>query len=132
MKETCIGKAHERSIRITVYKDEYDRAIERARSRKGRYYLTLRHSTVEPVFGTLINFMGMRKINTRGIESANKVMLMAAMAYNLKKLLKYQGNNRYKHALSSTMGKSHRYIETVFKLFNLKIGLFYGGNPGMC
>lgn len=31
----------------------------------------------------------MRKINTRGIESVNKVMLMAAMAYNLKKLLKH-------------------------------------------
>lgn len=33
----------------------------------------------------------MRKINTRGIESANKVMLMAAIAYNLKKLIKHQG-----------------------------------------
>lgn len=32
------------------------------------------------------------KINTRGIESANKVMLMAAIAYNLKKLLTYRGN----------------------------------------
>jgi hypothetical protein len=49
----------------------------------------LRKSTVEPVFGTLINYGGMRKINTRGIEQANKVMLMAASAYNLKKLLKY-------------------------------------------
>jgi hypothetical protein len=45
---------------------------------------------VEPVFGTLINYTGMRKINTRGIESANKVMLMAAMAYNLKKLMRYE------------------------------------------
>ena len=29
----------------------------------------------------LINHMGLRKINTRGIEQANKVMLMAATAY---------------------------------------------------
>lgn len=32
--------------------------------------------------------MGLRKINTRGIEQANKVMLLSAMAYNLKKYLK--------------------------------------------
>ena len=95
----CIGKSHEKQIRITVYKEEYDRALERARSRKGQYYKTLRQSTVEPVFGTLINFTGMRKINTRGIESANKVMLMAAIAYNLKKFLKYRGNLRYNHSL---------------------------------
>jgi hypothetical protein len=87
----CIGKSHEKRISITVYKDYYDRALVRAKSRKGQYYKTIRQSTVEPVFGTLINFTGMRKINTRGIESANKVMLVAAIAYNLKKLLKHQG-----------------------------------------
>jgi len=32
----------------------------------------------------------MRKINTLGIESANKIMLMAAMSYNLKKHLKHK------------------------------------------
>jgi hypothetical protein len=30
----------------------------------------------------------MRRVNTRGIKAANKCMLMAACAYNLKKLLK--------------------------------------------
>jgi transposase len=85
----CIGRSYEKHIRITAYKAEYDRALEKQHSRKGRYYKTLRQSTVEPVFGTLINFLGMRKINTRGIENANKVMIMAAMAYNLKKLLKH-------------------------------------------
>ncbi len=33
--------------------------------------------------------MGMRKINTIGIKQANKIMHMAAMAYNRKKLLKF-------------------------------------------
>ncbi|PSL02244.1 hypothetical protein [Cecembia rubra] len=28
--------------------------------------------TVEPVLGTLINFLNMRKINSRGMEQANK------------------------------------------------------------
>ena len=48
-----------------------------------------RQSTVEPVFGTLTQFMGLRKINTIGIQQANKVMLLAAIAYNLKKYLKF-------------------------------------------
>ena len=50
----------------------------------------LRSSTVEPVLGTLVNYLGMRRVNTRGIEQANKCMLMAAIAYNLKKLLKFK------------------------------------------
>ncbi|MEO8934662.1 MAG: transposase [Xanthomarina sp.] len=39
-----------------------------------------RQSKVEPVFGTLTQFMGLRKINTIGIKQANKVMHLAAMA----------------------------------------------------
>ena len=50
-----------------------------------------RQSTVEPVFGTLTQFMGLRKINTIGIAQANKVMHLSAMAYNLKKYLKFIG-----------------------------------------
>jgi len=33
--------------------------------------------------------MGLRKVNTKGIKQANKVMHMAAIAYNLKKYLKF-------------------------------------------
>jgi hypothetical protein len=46
-------------------------------------------NTVEPVFGTLINFLGLQKVNTLGQAQAHKCMLIAATAYNLKKLLKY-------------------------------------------
>ena len=96
----CIGRSHEKRIRITVYKEYYDRAVVRANSRKGKYYKTVRQSTVEPVFGTLINYMGLRKINTRGIESANKVMLMSAIAFNLKKVMKYSANQHRRAALA--------------------------------
>jgi len=48
-----------------------------------------RQSAVEPVFGSLINHLGIRKMNTIGIRQANKNMLMAAVAYNLKKYLNY-------------------------------------------
>lgn len=41
------------------------------------------------VLGTLINFVNMKKINSRGVKQANKHVLMAALTYNLKKYLKY-------------------------------------------
>ncbi|MDB4903498.1 MAG: Transposase domain protein [Mucilaginibacter sp.] len=63
---------------------------QRIESRKGKQMKRLRSSTVEPVFGSLINHTGLKRINTKGIKQANKCMLMAAIAYNLKKLLKYK------------------------------------------
>ena len=89
LKQKCIGKSCEKRITITIYKDEYDRAIERVNSPQGRRLKKKRMSTVEPVFGTLLNFMGMRKVNTLGIKQANKCMQMAAVAYNIKKYMKF-------------------------------------------
>ena len=45
---------------------------------------------MEPVWGTLINYLGLRKINARGLAQVNKIVLMSATVYNLKKLLKFQ------------------------------------------
>jgi len=91
-KLDCIKKSHEKRIAITAFKDEYDRNIERLKRNKSTK--AKRMSTVEPVFGTLINFLGMKKVNTLGIAQANKCMLLAATAYNLKKILKYKSNKR--------------------------------------
>jgi len=54
-------------------------------------------STVEPVFGTLTQYLGMGKVNTIGIKQANKCMHLSAIAYNLKKYLKYMRHlpNKY-------------------------------------
>jgi len=92
-KAQCIKNSHEKRITITIYKDQYDRAIKRVRSRQGQYMKKKRQSTVEPVFGTLINFLGLRKVNTLGIKQANKAMLMSAVAYNLKKYMKFTAKN---------------------------------------
>lgn len=123
----CIGKSHEKRIIITVYKEYYDRALERSQSRKAGYYKKLRQSTVEPVFGTLINYRGMRKINTRGIESANKVMLMAAIAYNLQKLMKYHRGYQKSQAIAFqgdfTGDKFYLFLEAVI----MKIRTFLEG-----
>ena len=58
-------------------------------SKQGSYIKGKRQSTVEPVFGTLTQFMGLRKINTIGLKQANKCMHLSAIAYNLKKYLKF-------------------------------------------
>ena len=62
---------------------------QRLQTAKAKRMKKLRSSTVEPVLGTLINFMGMRRIWTRGIAGAGKFMLGVATAYNLKKWLNY-------------------------------------------
>jgi hypothetical protein len=56
------------------------------KSERGRYMKGKRQSTVEQVFGTLTQFMGMRKVNTLGIKQASKVMLMATVAYNIRSI----------------------------------------------
>nr|WP_178988964.1 hypothetical protein [Winogradskyella schleiferi] len=56
-----------------------------------------RESTVEPVFGTFTQFMGLRKINTLGIAQANKVMHLSAMAYKeVLKVCSKTGKNQCK------------------------------------
>ncbi len=89
LKQTCIGKSNEKKIEDTVDKPYYDRMHERLQTSKAKRMKKLRSSTVEPVLGTLTNFLAMKRVNTRGIRSANKSMLMAAVAYNLKKIMKW-------------------------------------------
>ena len=94
IREQCLGKsAQEKKFTVTYFREEYERNIARVTSKRGRYMKAKRQSTVEPVFGTLTQFMGLRKINTIGIQQANKVMHLSAMAYNLKKYLKFIAKN---------------------------------------
>ena len=90
LRATCLGKVNEKQFTVTYYRAEYERNIKRVESREGRYMKGKRQSTVEPVFGTLTQFMGLRKINTIGLGQANKAMHLSAVAYNLKKYLKFQ------------------------------------------
>ncbi len=89
-KEGCIGKGTEKRFKVVNHLKEYHRAIARVNSSKGQYYKRKRHATVEPVLGVLTQFMGMRKVYTKGIHNANKQFIMAAIAYNLKKYLKFE------------------------------------------
>jgi transposase len=95
LRKKCIGeKADYKKIDDSVHKPHYDKMHLRMQSQYARRMMRLRSSTVEPVLGTLINFGGMKRIWTRGIECANKFMLCAGIAYNLKKYMKFTGHKR--------------------------------------
>jgi hypothetical protein len=88
--EHCKGKkAKEKRLHHTYYKAYYERMTNRLSSRFGKRMMRLRSATVEPVLGSLINYFGLGQINTRSREAAAKVMFVAAMAYNLKKYLRF-------------------------------------------
>jgi IS5 family transposase len=89
IKQACLGKSREKKFDVTYYQAHYQRAYFRQISSKGEYMKKLRQSKVEPVLGTLLNFLGMRRVNTRGQKGAQKLMLMAALAFNLKKYLRF-------------------------------------------
>ena len=73
----------------------------------------MRQSRVEPVFGTLTQYLGMRKINVRGIAGANKCMHMAAITYNLKKLLKYSTRKSKSGAKSALLKQFEKYLNVM-------------------
>jgi len=95
-KTACCGektkfKKIEQSEHYELYMKNHEKRTknERYAARMSR----LRSATVEPVLGTLINFMGMKRVNARGIAQAEKHVLMASLCYNLKKMLKFKPRN---------------------------------------
>ena len=94
------SKSKSRKITRTAYDTHYRQALARQQSRPGRRMRQLRQRTVEPVFGSLLQHYGLRRVNTRGHSSAHKTMLLTAIAFNLKKLLKHQSKKTQCLAIS--------------------------------
>jgi len=91
LKAECLSaKSKYKQFTVTTYYEQYQSAIERVKSKKGAHLAKKRSSTVEPVLGSLTQFFGLQKVYSKGINSARKVLICSAMAYNLKKLLKYR------------------------------------------
>ena len=102
-KDTCIGDKQEMAINETIYKPYLDRMQVRMQTRKAASVMKKRQSTVEPVIGTLVGYHGMKKINSRGLAQANKCLTMAAIAYNIKKLLNYRPKRTHDNINELTM-----------------------------
>ena len=98
LKEKCCVKMNYKSLRHSVDKPYYDKAYTLLNTAKGKKKIQLRASTVEPVWGTLLHFRRLKKVYTTGNDLANKQVLMAAAAYNLKK---FMGFNSIKTAAIS-------------------------------
>ena len=90
LKMSCTPAAPQQKFVRSAFDAAYRRAWHRQRSRTGQRMRRVRQRTVEPVFGSLLHHYGLRRVGTKGRVAAHKAMLLSAIAYNLKKLLKHQ------------------------------------------
>ena len=119
-RKTCISdKAKTKKVQHSIYKAELERAKARQQTVKAKVMKRKRSSTVEPVWGTLINFTGMKRLNARGLLSANKMLLLAATVYNLKKWLKFTAPKTISKAMAMVQTKqreSYYFIKNILQL----------------
>ena len=107
LTKECVTRRGIKEIQSTPYKPEYERMKKKLKTKKGKRTYHLRMQSVEPVFGSLQQYYGLRRIYVRGKSSAFKVMLMSASAFNVKKWLKNLVQNSEKYAVNSFLFLSY-------------------------
>ena len=100
LKPSCVPSATQKKLVRSPFDAAYFRAWQRQQSRAGQRMRRVRQGTVEPVFGHLLHQYGLRRLNVRGHAGAHKTMLLAAIAYNLKKLLRHRPQRQLSMALA--------------------------------
>lgn len=112
LRSECIGKSDFKKIEHTIHKPHYDAMHEKLQTEYAKRIMKKRGSTVEPVLGTMLNFLNLKRVNTRGIKGANKHVMMSALTYNLKKLLKFNGKKLVSvcQSLSKSKGRLISYL----------------------
>ena len=101
IKEQCItSKSNFKQLAHSPGKPWYDLMAERLSTDRGKHRLGKRKAIVEPALGNLLHHNGMKKVYARGIQAANKHVMLASMSMNLKKWLK--------HALNSPKRRAQR------------------------
>jgi len=100
LKPTCITKGTYKQLPPSIYGGPYHQAWQ---SRRGQRMRQVRQSTVKPVFGNLIHYHGLGRMNVRGQAGAHKAMLLTAVSYDLKKLLNHRPT-RQGSAMGSCQG----------------------------
>jgi len=90
LRQQCRGTATKfKKIDDSIHKPLYDQMQKKMQSPYAKKIYKKRGSTVEPVLGTMLNFLNLKRVNARGIKQANKHVMLSAMCYNLKKYLKF-------------------------------------------
>lgn len=82
----------------------YEVMAERLSIPYGNRMQRKRKGIVEPALGNLLHHNGMKKVYARGIQAANKHVMLASMSLNLKKWLK--------HSTKTPKVKAHRAVVT--------------------
>jgi hypothetical protein len=107
-KPSCVPSATPKKLVRSPCDAAYLRAWQRQQRWAGHRRRRVRQGTVEPVFGHLLHHYGLRRVNTKGQAAAQKAMLLSAVAYNLKKLLKYQPKRVRRMSLACQPGPQQR------------------------
>jgi len=130
IRKSCItDKAKTKKVQHSIYKAELERAKARQQTVKAKVMKRKRSSTVEPVWGTLINFMGMKRINARGLAAANKTLILAAACYNLKKWLRFISPMSNIKTMVMLQTKAREVFELIKNVFT---SLIVGQNVAVC
>ncbi len=89
MRGACLGKETKRRT-VTRLKNEAarERNVARCHTDEGRAALRRRKTVVEPPFGHMKRFGGMRLVSCRGEKRVKTKTFMAALGWNLLKLAK--------------------------------------------
>ena len=118
IRKSCItDKAKTKKVQHSIYKAELERAKARQQTVKAKIMKRKRSSTVEPVWGTLINFLGMKRINAKGLAAANKTLILAAACYNLKKWLKFVSPKSNIKIMTMLQTNAREVFELIKKVF---------------
>ena len=112
-KTSCIPSADHKQLVRSAFDAAYRRAWHRQRSTQGQRMRRVRQRTVEPVFGNLLQHYGLRRVGTKGKAAAHKTMLLSAIAYNLKKLLKHQP----KRVVSLALAQQPAWRQLTYRFF---------------
>lgn len=115
-RDNCSAlKAKGPLIKQTEDSPYYERMHYRMLTRKAKILMKKRQSTVEPVIGSLVNNNGMKRINTKGLVQANKCMTMAAVVYNLKKLLRFTTSKVHINYMTMAKANLERRVKNSYK-----------------
>lgn len=104
LKASCItSKSSYKQLTHASGKSWYDQMAERLETPQGKRMIERRKTIVEPVLGSLLHDYGMRKVYARGLAAADKHLMMASIAMNLKKWLKHTFRAPKKPALQASL-----------------------------
>lgn len=121
LRKSCIGeKTKFKKIDNSIYKPLYDAMHDKLQTLYAKRILKKRSSTVEPVLGTMINFLNLKRVNARGIKQANKHVIMSALVYNLKKYVKFITRKRIRVSAQVEFQSIMNKMSSVFNIFCFK------------